>query len=143
MDINKSQENEKLYHWKDLILAAEAYGGTRTEWMKMHGVSKDAYYYWRRALYKRGMLTTGDFNPTEDIQIPPTICLDSKQPASLVEYKVNTVPEKKTNHDNRESGDVIFASSIAINRNGYWINVGDNFSEETLRRVLEVISHAE
>lgn len=145
MKTGRNYSIEKLLYWKKVILTAEASEGTRTDWMKRHGISDGSYYYWHKVLSDRGMLADRSMDALDGIPLPKPIRNRYENDQAFIEYPVNAA-EKSAAASLSESCGICGATTspqITLHRNGCSISIGNDFSPQTLSRVLEVIAHAE
>lgn len=145
MKTERNHSDEKLLFWKKVILTAEASEGTRTDWMKRHGISDGSYYYWHKVLSDRGMLNDRSMDALEAIPLPEPVQSRCTDEQTFVEYPVNAAQKSALPVLSGSHGMCHAATStqIIIHRNGYSVSIGNDFSSQTLLRVLEVITHVE
>ena len=140
-DYSESFKKSKLLYWKKIIMAAESSGMKKVEWMKKHGVSSKAYYYWHRKLLQHGMLD-GNSEGLEKFELPEEIAstvpteAPGKDGQALVEY---IVPGEKQPVQPRYASCIQTSSRIMIQYGRANVYVGDDFASQALFRVLEVI----
>lgn len=145
MKTGRNHSNEKLLFWKKVILTAEASEGTRTDWMRRHGISDGSYYYWHKVLSDRGMLDDRSMDALDTIPLPEPVQGRYAEQQALIEYPANAgeKPAPPSLSGNQGMCHAATSTQILIHRNGYSVSIGNDFSSQTLRRVLEVITHAE
>lgn len=139
MTTTRTHSREKLLYWKKIIKTAEASGGTRIAWMREHGISDGTYYYWHSALLKSGMLDTDDAGALETVTFPDTAKTQGDT-IGLVEYR----PAASSQQPARAEGisNIQLAGcQVMLSANGIQVYLGDSFTEQTLARVLEVVTH--
>ena len=121
-------------------LRRDAYDGKRIEWMRLHGVSNKAYYYWHKILRNKGMLD-GSSEGLECIPLPPEVDTGSENAVrqEFVEY----APVRSGNSGLLQAPLQTSEPQIMIQKGSYYIYIGDRFNGQVLSRVLEVVKHAE
>ena len=145
MKTERNHSDEKLLFWKKVILTAEASEGTRADWMRRHGISDGSYYYWHKVLSDRGMLDDRSMDALDAISLPEPVQSRCTEEQPFIEYPVSAAQKSALPSLSGSHGMCRAATStqITIHRNGYSVSIGNDFSSQTLLRVLEVITHVE
>lgn len=133
--VDRMHDRNKLLYWKKVIREAEAYDGTNIEWMRKHGITEGNYYYWHRVLRKEGMLDSADEPELKNIPLPGLVEEQAETVQGFVEY----MPQ--SSHQDPFPGNLSLDPQLMIQKNGLQIYVGNGFHENTLSRLLEVVSH--
>lgn len=140
----EKQNQSRLLYWKKIILAAESHEGTRVEWMRQHGIREGRYYYWHRILLKKGLLNDQDISLLEGIELPPAIVQSATgMQNEFVEYHADREDTEACKDPELQEDHINTPGIIMVEKNGYRIHVAEGFSATMLRRVLEVVAHAE
>ena len=137
---DRSHDRNRLLYWKKIIREAEAYEGTNIDWMRKHGITEGSYYYWHRVLRKEGMLHSEDEPELKNIPLPELVEKTTEADQGFVEY----TPQSSSPEPLAETSRVTECFSnpqLMLLKNGVQIYVGNGFHENTLSRLLEVVSH--
>lgn len=135
-----THDRNRLLYWKKIIREAEAYDGTNIDWMRKHGITEGSYYYWHRILRKEGMLNSEDEPELKDIPLPGLVEKPTGAGQGFVEY----TPRSSSPEPLAETSWIQERFSnpqLMLLKNGIQIYVGNGFHEDTLSRLLEVVSH--
>ena len=137
---DRSYDRNRLLYWKKIIREAEAYEGTNIDWMRKHGITEGSYYYWHRILRKEGMLNREDEPELKDIPLPGLVAEPTEASQGFVEYTPqNSSPEPLA--ETSWIQERFSNPQLMLLKNGIQIYVGNGFHEDTLSRLLEVVSH--
>ena len=129
--MNKETGRMKLAYWANIIRESKTSGMKISEWCVSNQISIRKYYYWHKKVMhstytlavENGYLPDNDNGGSSDkLSVAPDF-------AELSVPNAGVVSEK-----NNDSG-------ISIKSTGFTIEVGANFSEGGLMRVLKVIQH--
>ncbi len=115
-------------------------GILKRRFTRKHGITEESYYYWHRILRKEGMLHSEDEPELRNIPLPELVEKTTEADQGFVEYtpqssspepltETSRVPERFSN------------PQLMLLKNGVQIYVGNGFHENTLSRLLEVVSH--
>ena len=125
--------------WKKWIIEQRGSGMTVVDWCDSHGFGTGLYYKWRRKLVAKGELVLDDIPQTT------SICAPKKAPA-IVQVNIAELSSDATAGGDCVSSRTLLAESILASRivieapsSGCRVFVGKDFSQETLRRVMEVL----
>ena len=137
---DRIHDRNRLLYWKKIIREAEAYEGTNIDWMRKHGITEGSYYYWHRILRKEGMLNREDEPELKDIPLPGLVAEPTEASQGSVEYTPqNSSPEPLA--ETSWIQERFSNPQLMLLKNGIQIYVGNGFHEDTLSRLLEVVSH--
>lgn len=137
---SRTHDRNKLLYWKKIIREAEAYEGTNIDWMRKHGITEGSYYYWHSVLRKEGMLDKEDEPELKGIQLPDLVEAQDGAAQGFVEYTFGCDSQKPST-ESPWIQEPFSAPQLMIQKNGIRIYIGDRFQENTLTRVLEVVSY--
>lgn len=127
---------EKTTDWEDLIAEAACSGIDISEFCSRHGISKSWFYRMARRL---GYMDGG--KRTEKWEAAASGACTTHGPApALVAVPQRIVESGRTGQFGEQPD--IHQPQIIIRYGEFRIAVGDRFSNESLRKVLEVIAHA-
>lgn len=139
---DRTHDRNRLLYWKKIIREAEAYDGTNIDWMRKHGITEGSYYYWHRILRKEGMLDSEDEPELKEIPLPGLVEKQTVAAQGFVEYTPQgTGQEPESLTETSWMQECFSDPQLMILKNGIQIYVGNGFHENTLSRLLEVISH--
>lgn len=138
--VDRMHDRNRLLYWKKIIREAEAYDGTNIEWMRKHGISEGSYYYWHRVLRNAGMLDSGDEPELEGIPLPGLVEKQAGAVQGFVEYTPQGSCQEPCAGIPWTEGHS-YNPQLMVQKNGIQIYVGNGFHENTLSRLLEVVSH--
>ena len=129
--MDKETDHMKLAYWANIIRESKTSGMKISEWCTSNQISIRKYYYWHKKVMhstytlavEKGYLPEEDHDNT-NVKLP-----------AVPDFAELAVPG--TGHSSEEESGV----GINIKRNGFTIEVGANFSEGGLMRVLKVIQN--
>lgn len=131
--------NVRITRWENLIREANLSGISKTEWCRLHGISKYKFYYWQRKVQARAV--AGSHVKT----VGSNDLLQSEQASSLVELRLPALepPELETTPLSRGLNTQINHTADLLLRVGaYEIQVNSPAAEETLCMVMRVLRNA-
>lgn len=137
---DRTHDRNRLLYWKKIIREAEAYDGTNIDWMRKHGITEGSYYYWHRVLRKEGMLDNEDEPELKEIHLPGLVEKQAEAAQGFVEY----TPRSSSQESLAETSWIqehFSNPQLMLLKNGIQIYVSNEFHENTLSRLLEVVSH--
>lgn len=124
--------------WKEWILECRNSGLSIKEWCECHNLRDNLFFRWRRRLIDRGELDEFLYKKEEAKSSGGNPVLPQ-----VVQVNLHASPSLAGSAPNRENfpADNIISSRIMIETpiNGCHIFVGTGFSQDTLRKVLEVV----
>jgi len=123
----------KLAHWTSLIREANTSGKKITVWCDENQISKRKYYYW----HKKVMHSTYNALIEHGFK-PPAELPDTSLSSVSVSAPVFAELKPPTQSGPGQSG-----PDIILEAGNIRVCVKDGFSEDSLRKVLRVISYAE
>ncbi len=139
MNADKRIHDSKLAHWITLFQKQAESGLTVADWCSQNGLSKNAYYYWKRIAKEA----------YTDSVIPEIVPIDITQPSDSATTvpllpKFHNSPELHNLHNSRELANLAnnHANSSVSVFNDIMIDIGPSASDELISRLIEVIRHA-
>ena len=126
--------------WKKWILECSRSGMEIKKWCKCHNLSDNLFFRWRKRLVDLGEMEW----PPRTEKNAETVTADQALPQVIqvnLPVSPKREPEQTTTSDNRSRLDGnIMEAQIMIETpvNGYHIYIGNGFSQETLKKVMEV-----
>ena len=129
--MNKETDCMKLAYWAELIRESKASGMKISEWCVSNQISIRKYYYWHKKVMHSTytLAVENGYLPDINNEGPADKSLATPDFAELSVPNDCNVPGRVND------------SGISIKRNGFTIEVGLNFSEGGLMRVLKVMQH--
>ena len=129
--MNRETDRMKLAYWANLIRESKTSGMKISEWCVSNQISIRKYYYWHKKVMHSTYTLAVENGYLPDIDNPRS----SDELPAAPDFAELSVPHRDAELDK------INDSVISIKRNGFAIEIGSDFSEEGLRRVLKVIQH--
>jgi len=129
--MNKETDRMKLAYWANLIRESKTSGMKISEWCVSNQISIRKYYYWHKKVMHSTYTLAVENGYLPDIDNPRS----SDELPAAPDFAELSVPHREAELDKNND------SVISIKRNGFAIEIGSDFSEEGLRRVLKVIQH--
>ena len=137
----KSRTYYEASQWKAWILEHKNSGITIKEWCLAHGVNTTCFFRWRKRLVDQGELVLDEEGPGIDVpnrrsDAPAVVQVNSTDLGSRQDQESIGASSQRAS-----LAESILASQIVIEApaSGCRIYVGTGFSQETLRRVMEVM----
>lgn len=137
---DRAHDRNRLLYWKKIIQEAEAYDGTNIDWMRKHGITEGSYYYWHSVLRKEGMLDSEDEPELKESHLPELVGKQAGDAQGFVEYTPQ-IPRQEPFAEPSRIQECLFNPQLMVLKKGIQIYVGNGFHENTLSRLLEVVSH--
>ena len=130
--------------WISLIREARASKQSIKDWCLMKGINRTSYYYWLARLKEKGILTETSQSRQNRSDRNKVSSNRNESPEGypcFVEFIMNKEEPEREGRDipTRELAQEFQESKIMIQHNSYQVFVGNGFSEDTLKRVLEVV----
>ena len=127
--------------WKAWILEWKASGMQIKGWCNLKGLDCTVFYRWRRKFIDKGELNPNTF---EDMGTEKCNDSDAHAPAvvqinlSDLDQKIDHLPDSSSRAPVSEC---VLSSQLVIEApiSGYRVYVGNDFSQETLKRIMEVL----
>jgi len=113
---------ERQQRWVEIITEQKTSGMTRTKWCENHNINYKSFYRWNSKLVKRGIISR---------TIEPQKSTERK---SSEHHQFILAREVKNTSKIEETG------SVSISIGNITINIDNNFNENTLSRVLRIVS---
>ena len=129
--MNRETDRMKLAYWANLIRESKTSGMKISEWCVSNQISIRKYYYWHKKVMHSTYTLAVENGYLPDIDNPRS----SDELPAAPDFAELSVPHRDAELDKNND------SVISIKRNGFAIEIGSDFSEEGLRRVLKVIQH--
>jgi len=129
--MNRETDRMKLAYWANLIRESKTSGMKISEWCVSNQISIRKYYYWHKKVMHSTYTLAVENGYLPDIDNPRS----SDELPAAPDFAELSVPHREAELDKNND------SVISIKRNGFAIEIGSDFSEEGLRRVLKVIQH--
>ena len=142
MNTSKHIHDAKLIQWISLFQEQSESGLTVSAWCEEKGLSKHAYYYWKRLAKEAYM------DSIESEIVPLQLETSSLQPLSPLAPDSDTVLSESRDLDNlanfssKANSHNSDHSVVTISVNGIHIDVEPSASDELVTRIIEVIRHA-
>ena len=129
--MKKETDRMKLAYWANLIRESKTSGMKISEWCVSNQISIRKYYYWHKKVMHSTYTLAVENGYLPDIDNPRS----SDELPAVPDFAELSVPNGDVKLDKNND------SVISIKRNGFAIEIGSDFSEEGLLRVLKVIQH--
>ncbi|MBR2256166.1 MAG: hypothetical protein IJ899_02285 [Blautia sp.] len=129
--------DEHLQKWVRLIAEAESCGMTIRKWCKENGISKGSYYYWHKILRTEGLLPCQAGKITDEKNSGMT---KEQKGVQIPDFFEMPLPNAVYGSPRVQNGCNCFETQIMVQRGQCQVYIGNDFSAETLARVLEVIA---
>ena len=130
--------------WISIIKEARASEQSIKDWCLMKGISRTSFYKWQARLTEKGVLE--GFPKLEQSGYDRKEASSNGDESSedypcFVEFVINKEEPEMESRDipTSELAEEFQESKIMIQRNSYQVFVGNGFSEDTLKKVLEVV----
>lgn len=84
---------EKLKWWANMIEAADRSGCTRKQWFRENGITRDAFYYWRRKIERSSidLKDQSDSNQMCLIELPICETNSEEKPGATIRINNMTI----------------------------------------------------
>ena len=100
--LSKAMHEQKLAHWKQIIIDCRTSGLTSVEYMRIHGIRPSAFYYWLRQVREELLEEHPEFlhqpKPSKELAVasPEVIGAPEQYPASENSVACATAPLQPT-----------------------------------------------
>lgn len=132
----------KLKEWAVRIHESLRCEMTIQKWCETNGVSKDAYYYWKKEVEKY-MVSTDSPADSLDFPVLNKDSIDSDDEPVFVEFPLPYKSRKPLHQDGYFTLNNCFSETkIIIQHNHFQVFVGEAFNKDALLSVLEVVGRA-
>lgn len=133
MNANKRIHDAKFATWVSLIQKQAESGLPVKQWCDENGVTKNAYYYWKRLIKE----TYADSVLPEIVPLntDDTTTVESTTPITLLSAPQQT-PEQTELHNLRNS------QTVTVSSNDISIDINSSASNELVAKIIEVIRNA-
>ena len=129
----------RITKWESLIREANSSGISKTEWCRLHGISKYKFYYWQRKVQDRA----GTGLQSENVGCNGL--LKSEPASSLVELRLPAVepPELETTPlPHGLNTQINHTAGLLLRVGAYEIHLNSPAAEETLCMVMRALRNA-
>lgn len=141
MNVNKRIHDAKFATWVSRLQQQAESGLPVKQWCQENGVTKNAYYYWKRLIKET----------YADSVVPEIVPLYSEEPTSIESAtpipllpEPQQTPNKPELHNSRESRELrnLQTNTVTVSSNNISIDIYASASNELVAKIIEVIRNA-